>query len=223
MVGVAVILGISTLVLFGSVALTPAGSSATTPIVVGGCIPVFRGLDLRHATRGEAAGLGKSLAQVFYAGDTVVTSVTVWRVASQTLNLVPMHLFITTADSANAPPNPHVLLLDGPTIVLTETGPALPVRFNIDPPLHLPGPGFYSVVIKDDDQDCLGFFALVADSTDSYPQGGLWYLSPIANCTGPGRAPESYDREDLIFEVEFCVPADPALRSSWGRVKAEYR
>ena len=209
--------------IFGAIALATDSASAMSPASSESCVPVVGGLDLSHATRGEAAGLGKSLAQVFYAQDTVVTSVTVWRVASQTLNLTPMHLFITTADSADAPPNNRVVLLDGPTIVISETGPNLPLKYVINPPLHLPGPGFYSLVIKDDDRDCFGFFALLADSTDSYPQGGLWYLSPLTTCIGPGRAPSSYDREDLIFEVEFCALPDPAVGSSWGRLKAGYR
>jgi hypothetical protein len=186
------------------------------------CTPISTGLDTTYANRSESGGLGKTLGQVFHAEHLTVSSVTVWPYAGASIAPAPMHLFITTADSSTGPPNSQDILLDGPTNPPVPNGSGLPLIFAINPMLRLPSVGYYAIIIKDEAPDCFGAFVLVADSSDGYASGGLWRLSPLANCSGPGRAPTSLEREDLIFAIGFCMEGDPAEQSTWGRIRSIY-
>jgi hypothetical protein len=94
----------------------------TTPI--GPCTTVIVGNDISHGNTTFFTPLGHAANQVFFARDTLVSTITVWKPAQPDTLDNPMQLFITGTDStfadsiAGANPNPLDMLLQGP-IALT--------------------------------------------------------------------------------------------------------
>jgi len=172
----------------------------------------------------DASYSGKSLAQVFLAPDLPIRSITVWRQRNDFINQVPMHLYVgTVRPDSPLEPEATSILLDGPVLVLDGTSDVpRPVRFELDPPLALPGAGRYFFALKED--WCGGIAPLVADSRSAYGDGDAWLIHPFPGCGGAlGHTVENLNGIDLIFQVEFCDTAVPAGSVSWGRIKATYR
>jgi len=186
------------------------------------CTTETVGIDTTGSRLFVGAFNGRSIAQVFYAPDTLVQSVTVWRPASDQVNITGMHLYITGVHSAGAP-DPSDVLLDGQTIVLPSTGATpKPVVYSLDPPLALPHRGLFAFAIKQDTPQCLGIFNLMADSIGVYRDGDSWTIYPFYSCLGLGFGPAPEPR-DVVFEVAFCEMGTPTLRTTWGRLKSTYR
>ena len=94
--------------------------------------------------------------------------------------------------------------------------------FAFDPPFALPASGKYFFCIK----ETTGFSSLliVADTTDSYPDGQAWAVGPQVDCQGFGDThPYFPPTTDLVFKIEFCPTATAARRDSWGELKVRYR
>jgi hypothetical protein len=182
------------------------------------CAPETVGVDGPRAWEHYAvAFLGRSVAQVFYAPDTLIESITVWR-HDMNNNDTPMHLFITEVDSLNRP-DTWKILLDGPTIVDPDTVER-PVVFTFDPPFALPRKGNFAFAIKD--ESCKLVFSLLADSTESYPYGGAYSVHPVVTCLGLGWLSYSL-HSDIIFQMALCAEEVPTIPETWGRLKARYR
>jgi hypothetical protein len=203
----------------------PVGRSASTQQ----CEVQTVGVDSSSGDFALPVWNGRVWGQVFLAPDTLIRSITVWRRAEQSINLDPMHLYITEVDSAGRPDVGKVLL-DGPSVVIPQAGDGVTpdrVTYAFDPPFRLPRTGYFWFGIKEDWCDFI--FWLLADSLDSYPDGQAWILEPTGSlCVGLGCCPKNFGENfDLIFEVEFCIPPTtdvPFPRGdSWGRIKAHYR
>ena len=167
---------------------------------------------------------GRAVAQVFVAPESLISSITVWRPATEQVNITGMHLFITDVTPGTATPDPLSVLLDGPTLVLPYTGAtAKPVTYEFDPPFELPHTGTFAFAIKQESPDCVGLLSLMADSTSAYSDGDAWTIYPFVTCEGLGRSPPFHRNEDLVFQVQFCIGVVPTERTTWGGVKAHYR
>jgi len=174
--------------------------------------------------------LGHALGQVFYARDTMITRLTVWRPANLP-NVLGMHLFITAVDTNFNPPgrpDTHRILRDGPTLHLRDSDPPgqlVEVPFVLDPPVALPRPGYYAFFVQT--EACNGGeFNLIASDQNPYPSGIFWLTGRAGQftpCHLAGVAGGA-DNDDLIFRVEFCRdPLTPVRTSTWGQLKAIYR
>jgi hypothetical protein len=194
------------------------------------CVPDTTGLNPAIWTTARGTFLGHALGQTFLAKDTLITKVTVWRPPNLP-NVLGMHLFITAVDTIWSPPRPnaHQILLDGPTLHITDSNPPgqlVEVRFDLDPPLALPRPGYYAFFLQTEGCDA-GEFMLVANEQNPYPFGIYWITGRAGQftpCYLAGVAGGS-DNTDLIFRIEFCrtTSTTPVRSSTWGRLKATYR
>ncbi len=162
---------------------------------------------------------------MFFAADTLIESVSVWRWPADTTDSTPLRLFImntTSADLGIEPAGP--ILLSGPTLVNPFGDGVQPVeyRYVLDPPFALPGKGFFYFCAME--ASCLSSIPILADTTDSYPEGGAWVMGPTLGCVSPGGVhgfPPG--KLDLVFQIVFCSSPTPTGRDTWGRLKLRYR
>jgi hypothetical protein len=186
------------------------------------------GIDTTHGNTVFDPVLGRAANQVFYAPDTLISSITIWKPAQPDTNVNPMHLFITETDSTAMDsirgyrPLPSAILLDGPVVDVPYTDGIhpKPVTFVFDPPFALPRRGYFSFAIKED--LCGGVIALLADTLGSYPYGGCWKTVPFNDCSGLGASARLVPG-CLVFQMEFCEATVPAIQETWGKLKARYR
>jgi hypothetical protein len=186
------------------------------------------GVDTSHGNTVFDPALGRAANQVFYAPDTLISSITIWKPAQPDTNVNPMHLFITETDStamdssAGHRPLPSAILLNGPVVDVPYTDGIhpKPVTFTFDPPFALPRRGYFSFAIKED--LCGGVIALLADSSSSYEYGGCWKTVAFNDCSGLGQSARLVPGV-LVFQIAFCEIAVPAVGETWGRLKARYR
>jgi hypothetical protein len=158
------------------------------------------------------------------ARDTLIRSLTVWRVAVQDTNLFGMHLYITETDTAGMPLTDRVVL-DGPTIYNPYGDGVHPIPFEwvFDPPVVLPRAGRYAIFLRM--TPCvLGYFdVLSTGGRDLYPEGHYWRTARSFGCVLLPR-PSANTLADMIFRMEFCSTAVvPVRRRTWGEIKVIYR
>lgn len=182
------------------------------------------GVDVSKGDGFSGPQLGKARGQTFLALDTLIQSITLWRVAFQDTNDFGWHLYIIATDSLGRPA-PDSVILDGPTIWnrIGDGVHPIPFRFEFDPPFALPGPGKYEFAIVG--QPCSGWFEILYASTNPYPDGEGWShgRSSITGCR-PRNYPTEQPNIDMVFEIEFCeTSTTPVLQESWGKLKAHYR
>jgi len=212
--------------LVGALVIVRVGIVGVAPVAADECHSCTGGVDTTVVvTRGLASYFGKSLCQVFAAPDSLLTDFTIWRGAEPPPgDPTGMHLYITEVDSSGTP-DPSRIVLDGPTMVLSDSS-SFPraVQFHFDPPLVLPHRGKFGAAIKEEDPYCAGGFSLQVDSTGAYPCGQLWLIHKYVNCVGLGLGAQLMAGSGLRFKVRFaCAGSTPAVRSTWGSLKASYR
>jgi hypothetical protein len=181
------------------------------------------GVDTSKANDLDGPILGEAYGQVFLAKDTLISAITVWRIAAEATNYTGWHLFITRADSLGVPV-PNSILLDGPTVVnpYGDGVHPIPMRFAFDPPFALPQTGRYYFAIQAN--PCDGFFNMEFDDSNDYADGSVWRNGrTLFNGCHLRNFPEQFPQADMVFTIEFCDLATPALSETWGRVKARYR
>jgi hypothetical protein len=188
------------------------------------CTPHTIKTELSEADTALSVFLGRGYGEVVLARDTLVRSVSFFRTARPETVAVPLHFFITNVDSTGRP-IAWQILQDGPVLVERFGDGVNPVRyrFSFDPPVALPRPDRYFFVVRE--ELCAGSMNLLADSSNSYPDGQLWKTIPFVDCSGLGAVSGTrFPTWDLIFEVEFCdTSGTPTRRTTWGQVKSSYR
>ena len=172
--------------------------------------------------------LGEAVGQTFYAFDTLVTRITVWR-PPNSLTWTYNRLFVTTVDSTvfhPREPNTWNILQNGPTVFVRDSDPpGLPIRMDyiLDPPLALPGPGTYAFFIQREGCDA-GQTIIIGKEPGTYPHGDVWYTGRTTTLPCALMPAWGWENADLCFEMEFCRTATtPVHRESWGRLKVIYR
>jgi hypothetical protein len=191
--------------------LAAGDSSAAT------CSTHSVGVDL-NSPGGSPFGayLGRSIGQSFFAEDTLIRSITVWRIVSQDSNAFGIHLRIVEVDSSGTPRGDR-LVVDWPESLVRFGAPAV-FRFEFDPPIALPRRDEFAFYLTAD--PCYGSFDLYA-AFDSYPGGSLWRSGRTDGCEL--RAFPDHVNADLCFEIEFCDVPTPTRHASWGQLKQHYR
>jgi (2Fe-2S) ferredoxin len=202
------------------VAAVSLGVGASAAPSRGDCTSALVGLDPSQANNSGGALLGGGIGQTFAAGDTLIRSLTVWRVEQQ--STIGMHLYIMGTDSTGKPDRSR-MVQDGPTLVVYGDGtyPA-EIKWTFDPPVVLPSPGEYAFFLFQD--PCLEYFDILATSVGAlYPDGNAWYTGQTSQCAMNSNLHNLPDA-DYIFQVEFCHDVvTPTHKASWGKLKAIYR
>jgi hypothetical protein len=192
------------------IALLLSSAIASVRTASAECELVTTGVDSSLANN-SGGTLINSVGQTFLAEDTVVTSLTVWRIGGY-YAVTPL---ITRTDESGTPVGPP--LWQGPSTNLPDP-PAVPtpLTWMFDPPLVLPGRGTYAWFVCSVDFDMLG-----VSGGDAYANGQIWDSSR-GEC-GPGSVRPIPDA-DFVFMVTFCRDSPtPARRATWGDLKLRYR
>lgn len=169
---------------------------------------------------------------MFLAPDTLLTRLTVWRWPSA--SNVGVHLYITAVDTSVSPARPRQvvengvftqeILLDGPTLTINgPPGQLIELPFVIDPPLALPYPGLYAFFLQAEGCNEAAVWEIMASEQDPYPHGIYWITGAVSPHCLLAPAAGGADNTDLIFSAEFCRASTPAIRHTWGTLKARYR
>jgi hypothetical protein len=206
-----------------AVLVTICGVAASGRSLAAPCPTYSIGVDTSKADGLDGPILGEAAGQVFLAKDTLISSITVWRIASEDTNYTGWHLYITRADSSGRPV-PSSILLNGPTVVNSYGDGVHPtaMRFEFDPPYALPGPGHYYFAIQAD--PCDGFFNMLLNGANAYPDGSVWLNGrTVFDGCFLRNFPQQFPQVDMVFTMEFCDPATPVLPETWGRLKSRYR
>ncbi len=212
-----------------------AGSFATLLSIVaaaealGECAPVLAGNDTTGWNSARGTYLGRALGQTFYASDTLIARITVWRYPNN-LTYSPTRLFVTMVDTINYdPPRPITqnIIQNGPAVLVPNSDPpGLPIRldFILDPPLDLPHPGTYAFFLQREGCDAGETIIIAREPSTSYPHGTHWLTGRTAFLPCFLRDVDGSEDLDLCFEMEFCrEEATPVHEESWGRLKVIYR
>ncbi len=172
--------------------------------------------------------LGHAVGETFYARDTLITKITVWRPPNNQ-SVIGAHLFITAVDTTQSPPRPDTgnILLDGPTVHVfdsTPPGGAIEMPFVIDPPLALPHQGYYAWFLQAEDCNQGEAWIIEACDTNPYSQGIYWLTGRATTSCFLAAVEGGADNIDLLFRIDFCGSATtPVRQRSWGEVKVRYR
>jgi len=164
---------------------------------------------------------GNAPGETFIANDTLIRSISVWRVAPEANDPDPMKLWITAVDSTGMPLTDSVVF-DGPAIQATGDGVSpTEVRYSFSPPISLPHRGQYFLAIQ---EPCYGYFDLVTTVGNAYAGGNLWRTgrSLLSGCILQPN-PDSFAPNDLVFTIVFCGTSTPVRRGTWGDLKVLYR
>jgi hypothetical protein len=194
----------------------------------GECTPVIAAYDTVGWNSAGRTFLGKAVGQTFYAADTLMSRITLWRHPND-VDGVASHLFVTAVDTVNYdPPRPITqnILQDGPLVfVMNSDPPGLPIRmdFVLEPPLALPGPGTYAFFIQREGCDG-GETAILAKQPGTYPYGTAWSTGRTSFLPCFLRSVDGWVDVDLCFEMEYCRDVStPTRQESWGKLKLIYR
>ncbi len=147
--------------------------------------------------------------QTFYAADTLIRSITLWRRASRDTASQGVSLSIHTTDASGAPAS--TTLYDSPNV---SNGPGdgvypVPFVFEFDPPWVLPRPGEYALRLFGSGPH--GYSNLLATVGASpgyrggYSGGQMW----IPNYPHHWSQLRSLSSDDIIFRVVFVRPSAP--------------
>jgi hypothetical protein len=204
--------------LLGSCMCSAVGASGVPRFSTAACVLDSLGLSLSNANYYADAILGEALGETFYTPDTLLESVTVWRLIPR--DYTPMTFWLTSADSTD----PSVATIrSGPTLVVynpdsTANPQPTPILYTFDPPIALPKPGLYTVWVQ---CACAGDLFLVIDTNDLT---GQFWRSARSNFSGCILAGATLLPAHLAFSAVFCrTGVVPTLRSTWGQLKAMYR
>jgi hypothetical protein len=185
------------------------------------------GIDTAFANNSAGDILGESVGQTFFAPETLLRSLTVWRVVEQTNLGIGIDPYIVEADSTGFPLTGHVIQ-HGPAMFVLHGDGVHPVQFTweFDPPVRLPRRGTYAFFLQVPQSQCPGYFDVLGredDLENFYPEGQVWLSRRTDACTLRSN-PDSFPNADLIFTIEFCRETPTAVRhGSWGRIKSMYR
>ncbi len=179
------------------------------------------GIDTSKADGLDGPILGEAEGQTFLATDTLLSSITVWRIAAEDTNYTGWHLYITGTDSVGAPA-PNSILLDGPAVYnfYGDGVHPIPMRFDFVPPFVLPHPGKYYFAIQA--YPCDAFFNMEFNGTNAYVNGDSWRNGRTTDCH-LRNYPEEFPNVDIIFTMELCGATSPARSATWGELKSRYR
>jgi hypothetical protein len=189
------------------------------------CVPSHLRLDPAIANTSRSPFAGKALGQTFFASDTIVSRITVWRPPNNR-SVIGAHLYVTGVNS-NLRPDVSQMLLDGPTINVFDSDPPgqiIEMSFPLDPPLLLPGRGTYAFFVQAAGCHQAAAWQILANQSDPYADGLYWITGSVSSPCHLRPVDGGSNDTDLLFDIEFCGQhATRLIRGTWGTVKVIYR
>jgi hypothetical protein len=203
--------------------------AASGGVAEGACVTDSIGVDPAISNVSESLVLGSAAGQTFYAPDTLISAVTVWRPPYQTV--YALRLFLTTTVAYNDTlhlPVTNPMLYYGPGIVVYDSDPPghqVPVKWTFDPPFVLPSRGWYAFFVQVSGCPQQDYYLALHWQSDAYRLGGAYRtIRSTITCVNVPPASTLGDDVDLCFSVEFCRDATtPTRRQTWGGLKMLYR
>jgi hypothetical protein len=179
------------------------------------------GVDISEWDEWAFGYLGRAVVQTFFAEDTLISAITVWRQSSENLNFNGIYIYVGETDSTGMPLTDHILA-QGPTLQRLGDGvsPA-EYRYVFDPPLAVPRRDTLAAYFVSN--PCGDTFNLFRAKDTQYTAGSLWRTWRGGQVCGLRPNPEHLPEWDLCFTVEFCNLTTPTKRSTWGELKQRYR
>lgn len=200
----------------------PGASAGTTPGTLTECVSSrHAGPDTTAIGGGRQVGFDRGLAQSFFASDTLVHAISVWLPGAARRGTFPLHLSVTRADESGRP------LLDERIAdaggLRDESGQGVrPVRYRyvFSPPLSLPRPGAYAIVLLPG--EC-GIASPFMTAGDAMRDGRLFEVGR-RGCVDPASSVRSeVQGRDLVYEIEYCDRGTAVLGRTWGEIRTRYR
>ena len=189
------------------------------------CVPVHLRLDPAIANTSRSPFAGKALGQTFFASDTLVSRITVWRPPNNR-SVIGAHLYVTGVN-ANLRPDVSQMLLDGPTVNVFDSNPPgqiIEMSFDLVTPLALPQPGTYAFFVQAAGCHQAAAWQILASQTNPYPDGLYWITGSVSSPCHLRAVDGGSDNTDLLFDIEFCSAGITSSRGrTWGGVKVIYR
>lgn len=188
------------------------------------CVADTIGVPVSLANGIDFMSFGSADGESFYASDTLIESITIWRPANYGPIALGLNLFISKAFVTQP------ILFDCGVVRVLDSDPPgqpVPMTWSFDPPLRLPFKGPFVLWVQVEGCYVLDYPILAHKGSDAYPQGGCLYT--IRTYEGPcvhmpnikGACPLDVD---MCFLVAFCHGAVTATRrSTWGALKLLYR
>jgi hypothetical protein len=183
------------------------------------------GLDMSLADGFSGAVEGEARGESFFARDTLMTFLRVWRAAAEDSGwTIGIHPYIVETDSLGNP-NPRKIVYEGQTLVIPDGDGIHPIEFkwSFDPPIVLPHRGLYTFLLFQD--PCTLYWDLLStDQPSLYSDGTMWNTDR-SNCRPyPGIGLNHYAQYDLVFQIGFCHDVASSIHgTSWGKLKTIYR
>jgi len=171
--------------------------------------------------------LGEAVGQTFVAEETLIESITVWRVHWQANHVYGMRVFVFPVDSMGVPDAGNAIGVS-PSVFHTDGDGVHPTAFEFafDQPLRLPKTGVYEFAVAPD--PCYSLWDILAvderrSGRDIYPPGYTWGHTRSVEPCPPMPGPAPYPAADLCFKIRYCDGITPTQKSSWGQLKVLYR
>jgi len=193
---------------------------STTPFACrADCVRDTIGVPVSLATRACYNTFGNAQGETFFADDTLISSITVWRWPGNiTLGL---QLFIAgtrpVTTGTGYVPLTSPLLYSAPVVsggYSDSLGHPVPIRWVFDPPVALPRRGEYVFWIQNDRCDAFDYPIECYEGGDAYPHGTGWYTNRdlFGPCVHvPPLKGGGLETTDMCFEMVFCRGDSAAL------------
>lgn len=194
----------------------PATASAALP-----CSTKTIGLDSTQTNTSTSPVLGEAIGQVFTTDDTLIQSITVWRLALDSPNFNGIKLYITELNALGIP-DALDIILDGPVVFMPygDGVNPIPINYVFDPPFALPHRGLFCFALQTSPH-CYGSWNIYSNKSDPYPTGSMWIFARSDCFLREG--PNDYPDVDLTFRIRFCDSSTSASERTWGTLKIRYR
>ena len=189
-------------------------------------MPVHIRLDPLIWNTARDSFLGRAVGQTFFASDTIISRITVWRPPGMT-SVWGAHIFLT-GTSADGRPDVNQVFLDGQTLAVFDSDPPgqmIEMPFTFDPPVTLPRPGTYAFFLQGANCTPGSVWYIAASNLNPYHDGSYWLTGRVDSSPCHLRAVDGgSDVVDLLFDIEFCSSGATATSvRSWGELKVIYR
>lgn len=177
----------------------PAGADSCATSVIG----------IDPSLANSTTNLYEGPYQTFYAADTLIRSITLWRRGSQDESPEGVRLFIHGADASGAPEGG--ILFQSPIVSnLSDDGVhPVPYVFEFDPPWLLPRPGMYALRLfgggPSGSSNLLATRGASPGYRGGYPGGQMWFLYR----TRHGSELRPFPSDDIVFRIVFAQPPAP--------------
>lgn len=207
-------------IMVGSALLGPmfvAAPAAAQPCAANRSI----GVDISEWDEWAFGYLGRAVVQTFFAEDTLISSLTVWRSYYEYGDYNGLYLYFGETDSTGMPLTDRIFAQWPALKVLGDGVTPTEYRYEFNPPIAVPRRDTFAVYFVS--EPCGDTFNIYMAQDNPYSGGSVWRTWRGGEPCGLRPNPEHLGEWDLCFKLEFCDIPTPTKSSTWGRLKLRYR